>query len=79
MSEEQLANLTSQSFESVETISPNGGSINKVIFIQRGREIIESYDKKELRVERLITNILGLEIIGFEVIESEARTATPEE
>ena len=79
MSEEQLANLTSQSFESVETASPSGGSINKVIFIQRGREIIEPYNKKVLKVERLITNILRLEVFGYEVIESEARAATLEE
>ena len=76
MSEEQLANLTSQSFESVETASPSGGSIGKVIFIQRGREIIETFNKKRLKAEKLITNILGLEVFGYEVIEEQPTAAT---
>jgi len=79
LSEEQLANLTSQSFESVETISGNGGSIEKVIFIQRGREVFESFNEKISKVRRLVTNILGFEIIGYEVPETSAKAAMPQE
>jgi hypothetical protein len=78
MSGGQLNNLTSQSFESVAELGANGGSVEKVIFIQRGRQTIEPYNKREFRVEKLITNIVGLEVTGFEVVESEAMAATPE-
>ena len=77
LSDEQLANLTSQSFESIETISGNGGSIEKVIFIQRGEEVIESYTR-DRKFRRLISNIDGFEITGYEVSESPAKTATPQ-
>lgn len=77
LSEEQLANLTSQSFESIQSVSQNGGSIEKVVFIQRGLEVIEPYNKKVLRVRRLITGIRGLQITGYEAPETEARAGTP--
>jgi hypothetical protein len=35
MSAEQLQNLTSQSFESTEQVGPNGGSLQKFIFIRK--------------------------------------------
>lgn len=77
MSDEQLANLTAQSFQSLEPISENGGSLEKVIFIQRGSEVLEVYNKKVLKSRRLITSILGLEITGYQVPDSPAVTATP--
>jgi hypothetical protein len=99
LSDQQLANLTSQSFESIETVSGNGGSIEKVIFIQRGEEVLESgrgenestnaddkstkKDGKSTKGEgehtkfsRLIDNILGFEIPGYEVPETSAKSAT---
>lgn len=78
MSEEQLASLTAQSFETTETISGNGGSAEKVIFIQRGEEEIESFDKSSVKFSRLITNIHGFEITGYEVSETPGKGATPE-
>jgi hypothetical protein len=71
MSDQQLANLTSQSFESIEAISGNGGSIEKVIFIQRGEEKLPS------SLRRLITNINGFEITGYEVPQTPSIAATP--
>ena len=77
LSDQQLANLTSQSFESLESVSGNGGSIEKVIFIQRGEEVLESYDKR-FKFRRLIDNIVGFEITGYEVPETAAKGATPQ-
>jgi hypothetical protein len=80
LSDQQLANLTSQSFESIETASGNGGSIEKVIFIQRGEEVLESIKLQGNNVtkfRRLIDNIQGFEITGYEVPETAAKAATP--
>jgi hypothetical protein len=77
MSAQQLANLTSQSFESIETVSGNGGSIEKVIFIQRGEEQLES--GKNVKFGRLIDNIRGFEINGYEAPETPAKAATPQQ
>ena len=79
-SEQQLANLTSQSFESIETVSGNGGSIEKVIFIQRGEEKLgpATFGGTRYKFSRLIDNILGFEITGYEVPETAAKSATPQ-
>jgi len=77
MSDQQLANLTSQSFESIETVSGNGGSIEKVIFIQRGEERLES-GNMPTNFRRLIDNIVGFEINGYEVPETAVKAATPQ-
>jgi hypothetical protein len=79
MSEEQLANLTSQSFESAETISGNGGSLEKVVFIQKSDEPLGSYNEKVFKNRRKLINVLGFEIIGYEVPESAAKAATPQQ
>lgn len=71
ISDQQLANLTSQSFESIESVSANGGSLEKVIFIQRGEEKLPS------SLRRLITNIEGFEITGYEVPQTAAIAGTP--
>lgn len=71
ISDQQLANLTSQSFESIEVVSGNGGSLEKVIFIQRGEEKLPS------SLRRLITNIEGFEITGYEVPQTAAISGTP--
>lgn len=77
MSDQQLANLTSQSFESIETASGNGGTIEKVVFIQRGEEKLES-GSMSTKFRRLIDNIVGFEISGYEVPETAAKGATPQ-
>jgi hypothetical protein len=77
-SEQQLANLTAQSFESIETVSGNGGSIEKVIFIQRGGEKLVSgkFAGQKMTFSRVIDNILGFEIVGYEVPATPAKGAT---
>jgi len=77
MSSEQLANLTSQSFESLESISGNGGSLEKVIFIQKTPEALASIPGTTFG--RLIDNVIGFEINGYEAPETPATTATPEQ
>jgi len=80
LSEQQLANLTSQSFESIETVSGKGGSIEKVIFIQRREEVLQpgTWNGNVTRFSRLINNILGFEITGYEVPETAAKAVTPQ-
>jgi hypothetical protein len=78
LSSEQLANLTSQSFESLESVSGNGGSIEKVIFIQKTAEELApgTLDQK---VYRLIDNIKGFEINGYEAPETAPKALTPQQ
>ena len=78
MSAQQLAALTAQSFNPIETVSGNGGSIEKVIFIQRTEEKLES-GKPNYKFGRLIDNIIGFEINGYEAPESPAKAATPQQ
>jgi len=75
MSDQQLANLTSQSFETIETVSGNGGSIEKVIFIQRGEELM--VPEFGYKFVRRVTNITGFEITGYEVPQTPTKAATP--
>jgi hypothetical protein len=78
MSSEQLANLTSQSFESIESVSGNGGSLEKVIFIQKTEEKLAS-GSLTVQFGRLIDNVIGFEINGYKAPETPAATATPEQ
>jgi hypothetical protein len=79
LSGQQLENLTSLSWESSETLPAKGGSIEKLIYIQKD----EQFNSKRVDVygvppitRKQIANIMDLEITGFEVIESEAKQAT---
>jgi hypothetical protein len=76
LSSQQLQNLTGLSFESVEVLAAGGGSIERYIYIQRGVQEYSSNDpalKPQIRKE--IKNIVGLEVVGFEVSETDAKTA----
>ena len=77
LSDQQLANLTSQSFESIETVSGNGGTVDKVVFIQRGEVILPS-SKLLPGFRTLVSNVLGFEITGYQVPETAAETGTPQ-
>ena len=77
MSSEQLANLTAQSFESLESISANGGSLEKVIFIQKTPEKLASIPGTAFG--RLIDNVIGFEINGYKAPETPEENATPEQ
>lgn len=74
LSGQQLQNLTSRSWQNVEVLPDRGGSITKYIFIQRGVEAFTGMVKPNLRKQ--IMNIRGVEVTGFEVVESEPKVAT---
>ncbi|HYG78795.1 MAG TPA: hypothetical protein VD861_00325 [Pyrinomonadaceae bacterium] len=74
LSGQQLQNLTARTWETVEVISDRGGSISKYVFFQRGEQVFSG--QVEPNVRKLIMNIRGIEVTGFEVIESEPKAAT---
>jgi hypothetical protein len=92
LSSQQLQNLTGLSWETVEVLPPSGGSANKYIYIQRGEQIFnlpQNRDGKGLSAQqhailrdalpdgrKRIINILGLEVFGYELVDSEAKQAT---
>ena len=75
LSDQQLANLTSQSFESIETVSGNGGAIDKVVFIQRSVGVLQS-GGMPVKFRTAVSNILSFEINGYEVSETAPKVAT---
>jgi hypothetical protein len=76
-SSQQLQNLTSMSWESTETLPAKGGSTEKLIYIPRKSPDFQTSDlNPAAKLE--IASILGLEVAGFEVTESEPKAATPE-
>jgi hypothetical protein len=76
LSSEQLQRLTTLSWENVEEIPP-GGSKSKFIYIPRADQIFG--DGKNNPVKRKLVTIRGIEVSGFEVIESEQKLATEQQ
>jgi hypothetical protein len=74
LSGQQLQNLTGRSWQNVEVIADHGGSITKYIFIQRGEQVFNGNIPPN--VHQLIMNFRGIEVTGYEVIESTAKQAT---
>lgn len=79
LSGEQLQNLTSLSWDSVEEVPANGGK-EKFIYIQRADESYsgsqtEKSGNKGETIKRRIKSIGGLEVSGFIVKDSSAATA----
>jgi hypothetical protein len=74
LSGQQLQNLTARSWQNVEVLADRGGSLTKYIFIQRGEQIYNGKVKPNIHNE--IKNIRGIEVTGFEVLESTAKQAT---
>src|SRR5262249_17132694 len=77
LSGQQLQNLTGLSWQTVEVIASGGGSVNKYVYSQRGAQEFLSGGTIKPDIKKLIRNIVGLESVGFEVTESEAKQATP--
>lgn len=75
LSGQQLQNLTALSWQGVEVIAARGGSLEKFVFIQRGDQVFSPGFGERLR--KTIKNIEGMEVVGFEVQESEAKRAAP--
>jgi hypothetical protein len=75
LSGQQLQNLTALSWQNVEVISAAGGSLDKYIYVPRNRQDFGAGVSPAVR--KIPYNLLGLEVTGFEVTESEAIVATP--
>ncbi|HEV7472445.1 MAG TPA: hypothetical protein VGN90_00245 [Pyrinomonadaceae bacterium] len=79
LSSEQLQRLTSMSWEGVEEIAP-GNSKMKFIYIPRADQYygnpVKTKGSKMLKTRKQVLNIVGLEVNGFEVTESEEKAAT---
>ncbi|MDX6499207.1 MAG: hypothetical protein QOG23_2467 [Blastocatellia bacterium] len=75
LSGQQLQNLTGRTWQNVEVIPDHGGSITKYVFIQRGEQLFNS-NSKEVKpmLRKLIMNIRGIEVTGFEVTNGAAAT-----
>lgn len=87
LSSEQLQRLTTLSWENVEQI-PASASISKFIYIPRADQFFGnsfiingegSKASKSSRVRKQLINIRGLEVSGFEVIETEQKLATQQQ
>lgn len=80
LSSQQLQNLTSMSWDSIEEI-PAGGSKEKYVFIQRGDQVFEnkSKDNKVVQIRKQIKSLQGLEVSGFIVNDSRPAGATKQQ
>ena len=80
LSDQQLQSLAGLSWENVEEIPGNGGSKVKFVYIQRGRQVFTNPDqrkpKEQDRVEKQIKNLYGVELTGYEILETEVRGGT---
>jgi hypothetical protein len=74
LSGQQLQNLTARTWETSEVISDRGGSVSKYVFFQRDEQQFTGRVKPNIR--KLVMNIRGIEVTGFEVNESEPKVAS---
>jgi hypothetical protein len=74
LSSQQLQNLTSMSWDSVEEI-PAGGAKEKFIYIQRSDQSFSNKTDKSLKINKSIKSIQGLEVSGFVVNDSQPASA----
>jgi hypothetical protein len=78
ISGEQLQNLTALSWQTIETIAPGGGTIEKLVYIQRKEQFadrpIEIYGTKQ-ESRKQITNLMDLEITGYDVLDTPPKQA----
>lgn len=76
LSSQQLQNLTARTWENVEEIPAKSGK-TKFIFVQRGDQLFAGSVRPA--VKKQIKNIRGLEVIGYEIIESKEKLATQQQ
>jgi hypothetical protein len=80
ISDQQLQNLTTLSWQTSETLAANGGSMQKLIYIQRGEQFRSQAQDTSVPAKRTLqqmADIMGLEVTGYEVPDSAAKQATP--
>jgi hypothetical protein len=76
LSGQQLQNLAALSWQNVEVVSAGGGSVEKFVFIQRRDQFFSTGSNGPSKTNT-IRNISGIEVVGFELTESDAKSATP--
>jgi hypothetical protein len=80
LSSQQLQALTSLSWQNSETLPAKGGSMEKLIYIQKKSSPFESNEVKAIGVGSTMSQIafiMGLEVTGYEVADSTPKAATP--
>jgi hypothetical protein len=78
LSSQQLQNLTSMSWDSIEEI-PAGGSKEKYVFVQRGDQVFKNKKGNEdVEIHKQIKSLQGLEVSGFIVNDSRPASASPQ-
>jgi hypothetical protein len=74
LTDQQLQNLTALSWQNSETLAAGGGSLEKLIYIQKG----EQFDSGgEASTKWKISNIMSLEVVGYDVNDTPPKKATP--
>lgn len=76
LSSQQLQNLTALSWESSETLPAKGGSMERLIYIEKKSPQLEA-SGLAATAKLEIAAILGLEVTGYEVTDTKAKAATP--
>jgi hypothetical protein len=80
LTDQQLQNLTTLSWQNSETLAASGGSLEKLVYIQKGKQFdsggLPIYDIP-YTTKQQISNIMSLEVVGYEVNDSPPKKATP--
>ena len=75
-----MQNLTTLSWQNSETLAASGGSLEKLVYIQKGQQFdsggLPIYDVP-YATKQQISNIMSLEVVGYEVNDSPPKKATP--
>ena len=90
LSGQQLQALASRSWQTIEQLAAKGGSIEKYVFIPRGEQVYYdvpdytgsasgSNQRAQVTIRKKIKNLMGLEVTGYEIIESEPKKASETE
>jgi hypothetical protein len=80
LTDQQLQNLTTLSWQTSETLAASGGSLEKLIYIQKGAHFQDEGEPiyaKPYTTKQQISNIMSLEVVGYEVNDSPPKEATP--
>jgi hypothetical protein len=80
ITDQQLQNLTTLSWQTSEMLAADGGTAEKLIFIQKGQQFSdedEPISDPPSKTRQQLSNIMGLEVAGYEIADSPAKQATP--
>ena len=80
LTDQQLQNLTTLSWQNSETLAASGGSLEKLVYIQKGQQFdsggLPIYDVP-YATKQQVSNIMSLDVVGYEVNDSPPKKATP--